>query len=547
MQMLGEASRLALDPALLQPVRRLAARQRGALALVPRALQRLRLPARLEHRLQRLMTAQQLLQPPLELRQRLRRPLQLLEPPLALAALGARGVQRGSGALQLRADAALLGAQPRQLRPALAERAHERQQPREPLLLAAGRLPLGLARLLRRSRRGRRLELARRLRGRLLRLAQAALQRGRLGRGAARLLVVRREPLRPLGRLEPRGEPAHLAAARLQRLRLTAGRVALAQPRVDPLRLGEPRPLRVPGRLRPLPLLQQLAARLLVMPLLLGQPVQQLRRSSMLLRQHGREPALLARGQIAPRLLADIEQPLAVALDRLAQLAGARGEAFLQPPVQLRAEQPPQDLFLILRVGGEQLAELALRQHDDLDELVPRQADELLQPRVHLLDVEPVDRRSLAVRRQLVQLGLAAGLALVARPAVGHLAEHAVAPTLGLEHELHRRRLVVAREMAAQQPRLRAVLAARRAVEGVAERVEDGRLARAGLAGDDEQPSAAQLLEVDRLLVAIGPEGRHAQSNRPHPAASSPPSTRPHTSWNRRFLLSLSSVPRTSR
>ncbi|WP_101807780.1 hypothetical protein [Paenibacillus pasadenensis] len=47
------------------------------------------------------MTAQQLLQPPLELRQRLRRPLQLLEPPLALAALGARGVQRGSGALQL--------------------------------------------------------------------------------------------------------------------------------------------------------------------------------------------------------------------------------------------------------------------------------------------------------------------------------------------------------------------------------------------------------------------------------------------------------------
>src|SRR5665647_506776 len=58
------------------------------------------------------------------------------------------------------------------------------------------------------------------------------------------------------------------------------------------------------------------------------------------------------------------------------------------------------------------------------------------------------------------------------------------------------------------------------AVEGERHGVEDGRLARAGGSGDEEESGAAQVGEVERLHARVGPEGLHGDGQRPHPGAS---------------------------
>ena len=45
-------------------------------------------------------------------------------------------------------------------------------------------------------------------------------------------------------------------------------------------------------------------------------------------------------------------------------------------------------------------------------------------------------------------------------------------------------------------------------VEGVGDGVEEGGLARAGVAGDEVEPASAQLGEVENGLGGIRPEGR---------------------------------------
>ena len=76
----------------------------------------------------------------------------------------------------------------------------------------------------------------------------------------------------------------------------------------------------------------------------------------------------------AERLGCSRVQPLEVATQPVTRVA----QHPLDRLVRLRAEQLPEDLLASLRVRREQLPESALRQHDDLPELIGLEADELL-------------------------------------------------------------------------------------------------------------------------------------------------------------------------
>ena len=128
-----------------------------------------------------------------------------------------------------------------------------------------------------------------------------------------------------------------------------------------------------------------------------------------------------------------VPQNLAFQLFVLAlEFATLLAQAILQHLVLLRGKQLAENALARCRVGRQQLAELALRQHDDLLELVRINAQQLFHLHVHLAhaaDAAPVGQLDLGVRRLfrgafaalLSPLVIGIALYAIGLPAIGEL------------------------------------------------------------------------------------------------------------------------------
>ena len=199
-------------------------------------------------------------------------------------------------------------------------------------------------------------------------------------------------------------------------------------------------------------------------------------------------------------------------------------QLFLDAPIDLRAEQLLEDGASPLRVGGEELAELALRQHDDLAELVGRHADQLLHLGVDSIDAPAGSGDVRAVWSDLPDGG--AGLdrngavfAALCRALLHGGALDAEAPggVAGPEFELKRdlgQHLGLG--VVATQVGSIAFAPGTHAVQGEADGVKDGGLAGPDRPLDEEERPLTKLGEVNRRLVGEGAEGGGGQGDRAH-------------------------------
>jgi hypothetical protein len=320
------------------------------------------------------------------------------------------------------------------------------------------------------------------------------------------------------------------------------------KPPVQRERFPQPRLLRLPGLQQLLPPQPDVRGQLFVINALLLESVHHLRRTVNVLPQRCGQIALFAKRQDVLRLRQDVVQAFLKRPDFVLQIALHPVKALFHPLVQPRPENPAHNLLFVVRIRGQQLAEFALRQHHDLAELVFIQADDRFQLRVDVGHHKAVDAGHFLARRRLVQLDPAAGLVFVGSLAVRHLAEHAVRAAADAKHEIDGRMRPLVGKMAAKHSRLGPVLAACAAVQGVANRIENRRLARARIAGNDEQTAILQQREIDRLLVPVRPESRHRKPDRPHAVSPSSASCTAavSVSANSRFLSSLNGRPVTS-
>ena len=189
----------------------------------------------------------------------------------------------------------------------------------------------------------------------------------------------------------------------------------------------------------------------------------------------------------------------------------------MQACVQPRSEDVGEDLFPLVCVGLQQAAEIALRDHADLRELLPAQADDLANGPIHLLELCD----GAAVR--LCQLCVR-GLRRHPRAArfgafIRGIPPYGVGAAVVGKRQLHigrRFRLCV---FGAEHCGLAAV-AAGLAEEREGDGVENGRLAGAGIAGDEIEPAAPEALKVQLLHTGVGAKARNRQFQRSHGRSS---------------------------
>lgn len=335
------------------------------------------------------------------------------------------------------------------------------------------------------------------LRRQLLQLAVA----GQDSRQGSRLPL----QLPALGQLTPRLIPAR----RPGRLGLALGRRLPAQP-VQPLPLLG----LLPGR-------AHLDGRVLQLPACLGQGLPE-----------GRLPGRILPEPALRRLQLLRQEPLGqdLPLGRLEagrvllQAGPGRGaplleahslllEPVLQPLIAAGVEQLPEDGLALLRLCQEQLQEVPLGNHRHLAELLPGQPQQRLDGLVHRPDLG----HHPAVRANQRRLGLLDGGA--AAPAGGPLilrrALDRIRPPAVGKRQLHRRLRSGVGVLGAEHRRL-PVLAAGLAVEGEDDGVENRRLPRPGVAGNQVEAPLPQPRQVHLGGAGVGPEGRHGQLQRSH-------------------------------
>ena len=209
------------------------------------------------------------------------------------------------------------------------------------------------------------------------------------------------------------------------------------------------------------------------------------------------------------------------------------------------AEQLLQQLSPVVGVGVQEVGELALRQQHDLPELQGGHAHEISDLVVRLTRPGGNGPPGGAVGLFQDDLGVLGGSA--AAPALGAFLlgaagdTHPAAAERGLELDLGRH---VGRGVVRAQPPGLAALARDLTVEGEPEGVEQGGLARAGLAVQQEQASLGQIIKADLDGAAERAEGGHAQPVRAHQPASAV-----RTAWNasasRRCSSGVAGAPRT--
>ena len=218
----------------------------------------------------------------------------------------------------------------------------------------------------------------------------------------------------------------------------------------------------------------------------------------------------------------------------------------MQHLVLLRGEQFAEDALTRCRVGREQLAELSLRQHDDLLELVRIDAQQLFHLHVHLAhaaDAAPVGQLDLSVRR-LFRSAFAALLS----PLVIGIALYAIGLPAVRELQLNGRFACRIGEIAAQTcgrtgsvSTVAACLAEQREANGV----EDHGFARARVTAHQVHARTPERPKVYFRLAGIRPEGGHGQLQRLHCAPSSCPSG-PFAAESSTFAISLCAKSRCS-
>ncbi len=223
------------------------------------------------------------------------------------------------------------------------------------------------------------------------------------------------------------------------------------------------------------------------------------------------------------------------------------GEALLDGGEAAGVEEPAEEPAARLGVRAQEAREVALRQQHDLAELVAAHADELGQLLADLL-----------VR---LAEGVPAALGVVsAQPALRLLHGEALAPLLGArlggapgdfqaaaadgEFELDLGRQAGGRVVAAQGRAGALAGAGDRSVEGEADGVQDGGLARAGGPVEEEEAGGGEGVEVDFLGGAERAEGRDAQAVQSHRDTSrTVPSTRTSSNAARSTVRSRSFGP----
>ncbi|SIM73848.1 Uncharacterised protein [Mycobacteroides abscessus subsp. abscessus] len=209
----------------------------------------------------------------------------------------------------------------------------------------------------------------------------------------------------------------------------------------------------------------------------------------------------------------------------IGQLLPGGPRLLLQHPlrfrVQVRWEQPPQQLLAVRGGGLQELGEATLREHDHLGELLTGQADGLGQVLTGLIhpggDHLPLGLRirlgTPAHQHRGVLLDVA-GLRPGRGPVPGGAALHEVAVLSDAHLHLHRGLGRGLGEMRFQA--LGVLRDGGRAVQGEGERLEHRGFAGARGPGEQEEPGLVQRLEVDLLGLPVRAEGLQSQPVDPH-------------------------------
>ena len=198
--------------------------------------------------------------------------------------------------------------------------------------------------------------------------------------------------------------------------------------------------------------------------------------------------------------------------------AGLGLEPLLQDLVAPGAEQLPENLAAFLGFGVEELEERPLGDHGHLGKLTPVQARQLRHSPGHL----PAFRhRGAAVKKSQLRVGALRRHAFAAAlgPLILRVAADAVCFPAAEELHLHISGRFRVGVFAAEHVCL-PLRAAGLTVKGEGDGVEDRRLSRAGVAGDEIQPPVPQLCQIDLRLSRVGAEGGENQLCRSHGSSS---------------------------
>ncbi len=267
------------------------------------------------------------------------------------------------------------------------------------------------------------------------------------------------------------------------------------------------------------------------------------------------QPVLLVRvgARFGPRDLRDPRKQLAdllgLRLDLPAALPAALDEPALDLAEPLGAEQFLQQLLAFRGVRAQELGELALRQHHDLEELLDGHPQQPPHRATDLVDARQAFRRELGggsidpgqgCLRRLRRVAVAALLRpLVLRAAcqpqplpLHRQFQHDLGGGLGFRR-------------VATEPFDVAARARHRAVERESDGVQQRGLARAGVAVQQEETIGAEPIEVHPLVVAVRTERTELQVVQSHLVPSVAATARSASSSSARSD-SLGSAPRQS-
>ena len=188
-------------------------------------------------------------------------------------------------------------------------------------------------------------------------------------------------------------------------------------------------------------------------------------------------------------------------------------ERLLQILIQLGLKNVPEDLLPVLRGREQQAQEIALRDHRDLHELLAVYSHDLMDRAVDVVQL----CHDAAVG--IAKFGFCDLRDRPLPPQFGPFISRAALYGIGLSRigklQLHLRGGAVFRVFGAEHGCV-AVLAAGLAVQRERDRVEDRRLARAGIAGDEIQAAVAEIADVQYRLFRVRSERGHRQFQRSH-------------------------------
>ena len=208
-------------------------------------------------------------------------------------------------------------------------------------------------------------------------------------------------------------------------------------------------------------------------------------------------------------------------LDPPGPVPGGLDEGVLDGVVDAGAEDVLEEVLALGGVGAQEPGELALRQDDRLRELFPTEPDGARDLRVGvahagdgLVERFPTDLGQVPELDGAVLGGGA--LAAPLGPLVGGGAAHPVDAGAGGEDELDDALGVRAHEGGADALLGGVGRVGHVPVEGEDDRVDDGGLARAGGAGEQEAARGAHRVEVDVLPPRVGAYAGHGQGVDPH-------------------------------